>query len=93
MISVGSEVQVLPGPYALRPGEGGGGLGRLAYNYGYQRFQPEVMVVVLVILVLLVQVVQLAGDALIWIDALVVVPLGSFVAIKALKAAHPEADP
>jgi D-methionine transport system permease protein len=44
---------------------GGGGLGRLAYNYGYQRFQPEVMVVVLVILVLLVQLVQLAGDALI----------------------------
>lgn len=44
---------------------GGGGLGRLAYNYGYQRFQPEVMVVVLVVLVLLVQAVQLAGDALV----------------------------
>ena len=44
---------------------GGGGLGRLAYNYGYQRYQPEVMVVVLVILVLLVQLVQLAGDAFI----------------------------
>lgn len=41
---------------------GGGGLGRLAYNYGYQRFQPEVMIVVLVVLVLLVQVVQIAGD-------------------------------
>lgn len=44
---------------------GGGGLGRLAYNYGYQRFQPEVMVVVLVILVLLVQLAQVAGDVLI----------------------------
>ncbi|CAL8977254.1 Methionine import system permease protein MetP [Propionicimonas sp. T2.31MG-18] len=44
---------------------GGGGLGRLAYNYGYQRFQPEVMLVVLVILLLLVQLVQLAGDALV----------------------------
>lgn len=44
---------------------GGGGLGRLAYNYGYQRFQPEVMVVVLVILVLLVQLVQWVGDVLI----------------------------
>ena len=33
---------------------GGGGLGRLAYNYGYQRFQLEVMVIVLIILVLLV---------------------------------------
>ena len=41
---------------------GGGGLGRLAYNYGYQRFQPEVMVVVLVVLVLLVQLVQWIGD-------------------------------
>jgi D-methionine transport system permease protein len=44
---------------------GGGGLGRLAYNYGYQRFQPGVMVVVLIILVLLVQLVQLAGEAVI----------------------------
>lgn len=44
---------------------GGGGLGRLAYNYGYQRFQPEVMVVVLVILVLLVQVAQALGDIVI----------------------------
>ncbi|MGO1385979.1 MAG: methionine ABC transporter permease [Arachnia sp.] len=42
---------------------GGGGLGRLAYNYGYQRFQPEVMLVVLVLLVLLVQIVQIIGDA------------------------------
>lgn len=41
---------------------GGGGLGRLAYNYGYQRFQPEVMLVVLIILVLLVQLVQVFGD-------------------------------
>lgn len=42
---------------------GGGGLGRLAYNYGYQRFQPEVMLVVLVLLVLFVQIVQVIGDA------------------------------
>ena len=44
---------------------GGGGLGRLAYNYGYQRFQPEVMVVVLIVLVLMVQLVQVVGDALV----------------------------
>ncbi|WP_062517841.1 methionine ABC transporter permease [Demequina gelatinilytica] len=43
---------------------GGGGLGRLAYNYGYQRYQPEVMIAVLVVLVLLVQAVQALGDAL-----------------------------
>ncbi|MFT4294404.1 MAG: methionine ABC transporter permease [Micropruina sp.] len=44
---------------------GGGGLGRLAYNYGYQRFQLEVMVIVLIILVLLVQLVQIVGDAVV----------------------------
>lgn len=44
---------------------GGGGLGRLAYNYGYQRFQPEVMLVVLVVLVLFVQIVQVIGDAVV----------------------------
>ncbi|MCC6496410.1 MAG: ABC transporter permease [Propionibacteriaceae bacterium] len=44
---------------------GGGGLGRLAYNYGYQRFQPEVMLVVLIVLVLLVQLAQVVGDAVV----------------------------
>lgn len=41
---------------------GGGGLGRLGYNYGYQRFQPDVMIITVVILVLIVQVIQMAGD-------------------------------
>ncbi|GAA1129932.1 methionine ABC transporter permease [Arthrobacter flavus] len=41
---------------------GGGGLGRLAYNYGLQRFDTTVMVVVIVIIVLIVQAIQLAGD-------------------------------
>lgn len=36
---------------------------------------------------------MLAGDVLIWIDALVIVPLGSFIAVKSLKAAYPEANP
>ena len=44
---------------------GGGGLGRLAYNYGYQRYQFEVMAVILVILVVLVQLVQWTGDAIV----------------------------
>lgn len=43
---------------------GGGGLGRLAYNYGYQRFIGEVMVVTVVILIVLVQIIQLVGDML-----------------------------
>lgn len=41
---------------------GGGGLGRLAYNYGYQRFIGEVMVVTIVILILLVQILQWVGE-------------------------------
>lgn len=41
---------------------GGGGLGRLAYNYGFQRYEPAIMVVTIVIMVLLVQLVQIVGD-------------------------------
>jgi archaellum biogenesis protein FlaJ (TadC family) len=36
---------------------------------------------------------MLAGDVLVWIDALVVVPAGSFIVIKVLQAAYPEATP
>ncbi|GAB2898960.1 methionine ABC transporter permease [Neomicrococcus lactis] len=41
---------------------GGGGLGRLAYNYGYQRFDTTVMIVTIVIMVVLVQLIQIIGD-------------------------------
>ena len=43
---------------------GGGGLGDLAIRYGYQRFQPDVMIVTVVILILLVQAIQYLGDTL-----------------------------
>ena len=41
---------------------GGGGLGSLAINYGYQRFMTDVMVITVVIIVLIVQIVQMVGD-------------------------------
>nr|WP_246039499.1 methionine ABC transporter permease [Glycomyces buryatensis] len=41
---------------------GGGGLGDLAYRYGYQRFQTEYMIWPLIILVVLVQMFQILGD-------------------------------
>lgn len=41
---------------------GGGGLGDLAYRYGYQRYQTEIMIACVVILVVLVQVIQWAGE-------------------------------
>ena len=42
---------------------GGGGLGDLGIRYGYQRFMPEVMLIVVVVLIVLVQGVQSFGEA------------------------------
>jgi D-methionine transport system permease protein len=44
---------------------GGGGLGDVGIRYGYQRFDPAVMLVTVVILVLLVQLIQGLGDRLV----------------------------
>ena len=43
---------------------GGGGLGDLGIRYGYQRFMPDVMLVVVAVLIVLVQAVQTIGEAL-----------------------------
>ncbi|WP_456292232.1 methionine ABC transporter permease [Pseudomonas sp. AK106] len=43
---------------------GAGGLGDIAYRYGYQRFDTQVMLTVIVLLVILVAVIQLGGDRL-----------------------------
>lgn len=43
---------------------GAGGLGDLAYRYGYQRFDSQVMLTVIVALVVLVSLIQVAGDRL-----------------------------
>ena len=43
---------------------GAGGLGDLAYRYGYQRFDTDVMLTVIVLLVALVTVIQFGGDRL-----------------------------
>ncbi|QCR38389.1 methionine ABC transporter permease [Nissabacter sp. SGAir0207] len=43
---------------------GAGGLGDLAYRYGYQRFDTQVMLTVIVVLVALVTLLQLSGDRL-----------------------------
>lgn len=43
---------------------GGGGLGDLGIRYGYQRFMPDVMLIVVVVLIVLVQAIQSAGDRL-----------------------------
>ena len=43
---------------------GGGGLGKIAINYGYYRYKYLVMLVAVVILVLLVQLFQSVGTKL-----------------------------
>lgn len=43
---------------------GGGGLGDLGIRFGYQRFMPEVMLLVIIILVVMVQSIQFLGDRL-----------------------------
>jgi len=49
---------------AMAGAVGGGGLGDLGIRYGYQRFQPEIMVAVVLVLIVLVQAVQSLGDRL-----------------------------
>ena len=43
---------------------GGGGLGDLAIRYGYQRFNPTIMLATVAILVVIVQLLQMGGDRL-----------------------------
>ena len=43
---------------------GGGGLGELAINYGYERFDATVMIETVIVLILIVQIVQHLGDYL-----------------------------
>ena len=43
---------------------GAGGLGDIAYRYGYQRFDMQIMFAVIVVLVALVMIIQAFGDNL-----------------------------
>lgn len=48
---------------AIAGNVGAGGLGALAIQYGYKRFQTDIMVTTVIILVLIVQLIQFLGDA------------------------------
>ena len=52
----------LTGYSAMAGAIGGGGLGDLGIRYGYQRFLPDVMLVVVIILIFFVQAIQSLGD-------------------------------
>ena len=43
---------------------GAGGLGDIAYRYGYQRFDMQIMLAVIVVLVILVMCIQATGDTI-----------------------------
>lgn len=43
---------------------GAGGLGTLAINHGYQRFDANIMIATVVILIIMVQLIQMVGDYL-----------------------------
>ena len=55
---------VFIGESAMAGAVGGGGLGDLAIRYGYQRFNPEVMLATVIVLIVLVQVIQFLGNML-----------------------------
>ncbi|MEL0629753.1 methionine ABC transporter permease [Psychromonas aquatilis] len=55
----------LVGYSAMAGTVGGGGLGDVGIRYGYQRFDPVVMMITIVILVILVQLIQSIGDYLV----------------------------
>ena len=40
---------------------GGGGLGQIAINYGYNRYQTDVLIVTVILLIILMQLMQLIG--------------------------------
>ncbi len=52
----------LVGYSAMAGAVGGGGLGDIAIQYGYQRFLPSITLATVVLLVLLVQLLQCLGD-------------------------------
>lgn len=60
--SVTTTVITLIGYSAIAGTVGGGGLGDLAYTYGYQQYETRLMIVTVVELVVMVTVVQYLGD-------------------------------
>ncbi len=52
----------LIGYSAMAGAVGGGGLGQMAINYGYNRFEDDVMISTVVAIILIVQAVQMIGD-------------------------------
>lgn len=52
----------LIGYSAMAGAVGGGGLGQMAINYGYNRWQDDVMISTVIAIIIIVQLVQMIGD-------------------------------
>ncbi|MEO5319895.1 ABC transporter permease [Arthrobacter sp. CC3] len=61
-LGLSTTVVGLIGYSAMVGAVGGGGLGDVAFRYGYQRYSPEYMFGVVILLILLVQVFQSLGN-------------------------------
>ena len=47
---------------AMAGAVGGGGLGKLAIMYGYNRYQTDIMIITVILLIIIVQIIQTLGD-------------------------------
>ncbi len=56
-ISIGT----ILGYSAMSGAVGGGGLGQIAIQYGYQRYQTDILIVTVILLIILMQIFQLLG--------------------------------
>jgi len=61
LVGAAISVTTILGYSAMAGFTGGGGLGAIAINYGYYRYQTDMMLVTVVILVIIVQIIQEAG--------------------------------
>lgn len=62
ILSVITTMINLVGYSAMAGTMGGGGLGKIAIQYGYQRFNPFMMITTVIVLIILVQVIQGLGN-------------------------------
>ena len=61
LIGAAISVTTILGYSAMAGFVGGGGLGTIAINYGYYRYQTDMMLITVAILVIIVQIIQEAG--------------------------------
>ena len=61
LIGAAISVTTILGYSAMAGIVGGGGLGAIAMNYGYYRYQKDIMFITVILLVVIVQIMQEVG--------------------------------